>query len=372
MSAFAALATVVFTPPQPWALDFATPPRIPFVGDVDGDGLADLIVVYPEGDTTLDVNPTVEGAKSGGGVQALPKWAGRCMAATVGEFDATKGADVAGLFGNVVKIAGGYRDGRFQNLFDAATLPQPLAHPALATQGHDILAYSTSTGDGFRIDTRTHAVTPLRVPNGLVWIGDAGTFLAAQDSRGNVLRLDPTTLKSIARIGQGPKDSRPAAGRGWVAFGDSVWTPESISTLPPSKLPTAPTLRAAGDIDGDGDDDLLEFRCGTEIHTGNEVLLRRFISPGETDWDHDGLTNEEETRLGTDPLNPDTDGDGLLDGWEVKGVRGLDLPKLGCDPRHADLVCLVSRFDGVDPVRYGKEFDRVRKFYADLPTPNPV
>ena len=38
---------------------------------------------------------------------------------------------------------------------------------------------------------------------------------------------------------------------------------------------------------------------------------------GETDSDHDGLTNEREVELGTDPHNPDTDGDGLKDGEEV-------------------------------------------------------
>nr|WP_269783408.1 thrombospondin type 3 repeat-containing protein [Marinibactrum halimedae] len=32
------------------------------------------------------------------------------------------------------------------------------------------------------------------------------------------------------------------------------------------------------------------------------------------DNDGDGLTNTEEFLLGTDPTNPDTDGDGLFDG----------------------------------------------------------
>jgi hypothetical protein len=35
------------------------------------------------------------------------------------------------------------------------------------------------------------------------------------------------------------------------------------------------------------------------------------------DPDHDGLTNLQEFQLGTDPNNPDTDGDGLIDGDEV-------------------------------------------------------
>ncbi len=37
------------------------------------------------------------------------------------------------------------------------------------------------------------------------------------------------------------------------------------------------------------------------------------------DPDHDGLTNAEEKLYGTDPNNPDTDGDGYSDGVEVRG-----------------------------------------------------
>ena len=37
----------------------------------------------------------------------------------------------------------------------------------------------------------------------------------------------------------------------------------------------------------------------------------------DEDPDHDGLTNLQEFQNGTDPRNPDTDGDGLTDGQEV-------------------------------------------------------
>jgi uncharacterized membrane protein len=49
---------------------------------------------------------------------------------------------------------------------------------------------------------------------------------------------------------------------------------------------------------------------------------------GESDSDGDGLTNREEGEIGTDPLNPDTDGDRLLDGPEVK--------QHGTDPLNPD------------------------------------
>jgi len=39
---------------------------------------------------------------------------------------------------------------------------------------------------------------------------------------------------------------------------------------------------------------------------------------GETDTDKDGLSNDEERRIGTDPFNPDTDADGLTDYEEVR------------------------------------------------------
>ncbi len=46
-----------------------------------------------------------------------------------------------------------------------------------------------------------------------------------------------------------------------------------------------------------------------------------FGSSDDDDDDNDGLTNAEERRYGTDPHNPDTDGDGLSDGLEVKTYR---------------------------------------------------
>jgi hypothetical protein len=55
----------------------------------------------------------------------------------------------------------------------------------------------------------------------------------------------------------------------------------------------------------------------------------------DSDTDHDGLTSAEEAALGTDPMNPDTDGDGLLDGWEARNA--LDpLSAAGIDGRDGD------------------------------------
>lgn len=89
------------------------------------------------------------------------------------------------------------------------------------------------------------------------------------------------------------------------------------------------------DSDGDGLSDQEEARLLTD--------------PLRSDTDSDGLPDGDELARGTDPLNPDTDGDGLLDGDEV--ARGFDPLSsdadgdglndfaelaLGTDPRNSD------------------------------------
>ncbi|MBY0276938.1 thrombospondin type 3 repeat-containing protein [Candidatus Binatia bacterium] len=72
--------------------------------------------------------------------------------------------------------------------------------------------------------------------------------------------------------------------------------------------------------------------------------------PTKNDLDGDGLSNRREARLGTDPLNPDSDDDGVSDGREVKklktdaldadtdddGLNDGDEVADGTDPKDAD------------------------------------
>lgn len=48
------------------------------------------------------------------------------------------------------------------------------------------------------------------------------------------------------------------------------------------------------------------------LFSAHQVLAAEIV-----DSDHDGLSDELELKLGTDPQNPDTDGDGYTDGEEV-------------------------------------------------------
>ncbi|MCK5061434.1 hypothetical protein KAR28_02700 [Candidatus Parcubacteria bacterium] len=69
------------------------------------------------------------------------------------------------------------------------------------------------------------------------------------------------------------------------------------------------------DTDGDG------YLDGVEVANGYDPLGEgRLIS--DLDRDSDGLSDNDESIYGTDPSNPDTDGDGYLDGVEV--ANGYD------------------------------------------------
>ena len=81
---------------------------------------------------------------------------------------------------------------------------------------------------------------------------------------------------------------------------------EPTPVIPPARvIPPPPPPPGPVDSDGDGLTDEEERALGTD--------------PLNPDTDNDGLFDREEVRVyGTDPLNPDTDGDGYLDGDEVK------------------------------------------------------
>jgi hypothetical protein len=62
--------------------------------------------------------------------------------------------------------------------------------------------------------------------------------------------------------------------------------------------------------------DATDFMEAISKAIGN--LFGKSIGASSLDADKDGLTDSSERIYGTDPKNPDTDGDGHLDGDEVK------------------------------------------------------
>lgn len=147
-----------------------------------------------------------------------------------------------------------------------------------------------------------------------------------------------------------------------LAIGGGIWWLRSRNTEPAvyeqaatsSQAEPAPAVEPSGPLDSDGDGipDAEEatyktdphnydtdgdgYSDGYEIANGMDPLKPNVYNnpnrplPGQSqapatkapptsalDSDHDGLTNEQEATLGTNPNNKDTDGDGLSDYDEV-------------------------------------------------------
>ena len=151
--------------------------------------------------------------------------------------------------------------------------------------------------------------------NGVVTAVSRGsvTITARNEGAAATIKIDVSTI--ISTVGDGIPDD-------WkIAHGLSITDPGV----------------AGQDPDGDGLTNLEEFQNGTDpnnpdtdgdgVSDGDEVH-KYHTNPLSPDTDGDGLPDGEEIRLGTNPTNPDTDGDGIPDGIEV----ALGLNPLVPDP----------------------------------------
>ncbi|HZH99369.1 MAG TPA: hypothetical protein VEX38_10395, partial [Fimbriimonadaceae bacterium] len=233
-----------------------------------------------------------------------------------------------------------------------------------------IVAYCKTTGRRYIVDPKKKVVESGSAPKGLssLLLLDDGREVRVRGDRVSLHANRKSDSSSILKLGTA--GSVPAASRGLLALDTSLHG-SSSSALPPNSYPDAAAKMFWTDMDADGDLDLVAFRYGKEKHTSFNVLVYRQVSAAESDSDADGLPNAEEVGIGTDPLNPDTDGDGLLDGWEVSDHRGLELKKLGCNPRKIDIICLISPFHNANADRVKTELERVSRTYSELPVENP-
>lgn len=74
--------------------------------------------------------------------------------------------------------------------------------------------------------------------------------------------------------------------------------------------------------------------------------------------------------------NPDIDGDGIPNSWEMNGYDAdgdgkidINFPALGASPTHKDIFVEMDYMPGLLPS--GEELDRITQIYADTPLRNP-
>jgi hypothetical protein len=105
-----------------------------------------------------------------------------------------------------------------------------------------------------------------------------------------------------------------------LASSDATLTLSELSGLPDGYAPAAgyaPLVVTVADLDLGG--------CGGEATCRYAFLVNvPADKTGIGDADDDGLTDDEEATWGTDPFNPDTDGDFRLDGDEIHSLRPSD------------------------------------------------
>jgi len=117
------------------------------------------------------------------------------------------------------------------------------------------------------------------------------------------------------------------------------------------------------DDDNDGLSDQVELQIGTDprsADTDHDGMPDKWeydegfdpTNPADGNWDADGdgLSNKREYQYGTDPNNPDSDGDGMPDGWEVRyGLNPLDPTDASKDSDFDDYSNLDEYLKGTNP-----------------------
>lgn len=99
-----------------------------------------------------------------------------------------------------------------------------------------------------------------------------------------------------------------------------------------------------GDIDGDGIANLMDvfpFNVSESMDTDADGIGNN----ADSDDDNDGVTDDAEIAMGTDPLDPDTDGDGRSDGLDGTPLGVRTLPPLADfnSDNYSDLLWKNSR-----------------------------
>jgi hypothetical protein len=391
------------TPQQFWCRGYALGAWIPFAGDADGDGHADLMALSPNGACTINLDRASALGKltSGGGVAALENFGNNAVGVVCGPFARkAPAADVLGIFEDgSVRLAWGIAPGttRFEHNDVVCQIPTGFlakgpVKAAVADfeaggkadallvdgEGKLVLLQNASIAGGqpkfaaYPIKTKLPGIRQLAAgviagnAHGLaIWLDGSGSvFKAAIEHKEDgsfdlgaatlVIKASPDDHIAVAHF-RGLKPADILVGQRLLTGGN----PNAVTILhdvPPTEIAKDDYVWAAADVDGNGKDDLIRFRRGPEPWVGDDTYVH--FSYDSADPDHGYYC---------------TANDGLPDFWKVGHLKpgGLDLAALGCKVGHRDIVLEIDRFDNVDEKSLRANMDRAARYYASLPIKNP-
>ncbi|MDC0709579.1 Ig-like domain-containing protein [Stigmatella sp. ncwal1] len=173
--------------------------------------------------------------------------------------------------------------------------------PEANYNGTTTFTYTVSDGNGGSdTATVTVTVTPVNDPptaNDDTFVVDAGSGPTPLDVLANDT-AEPDTGETLSIVSV----TQPSPSQGLVAF-----TASGVSFTPSATFSATTFTYTISDGNG-----------GTDTAT---VTVTAPLPPGDSDGD--GLTDELEAKLGTDPMDDDTDDDGLMDGSEDANLNGV-------------------------------------------------
>jgi hypothetical protein len=397
------------SPAQYWASEWATAPRLPTAGDADGDGHADLLSLWPEGDGVIDVARTSPFGKTVGSVPGLRGFGRDGVAGACGRFTGGVGVDYVGVFADgSVLVASRMARGTAQYTVNvpAGTIPkeQMPKRPVHAIPGDFdggggldvllagadgrllLLRNETAPGAGSAAAAPRFVAVSVagRLPDGARElaagaVGDDGRArLFFMDNKGAVARAvlqKNTSAAAPLRLGTPFPVCRAAPGEKMAvgrflggATADLLVGRRLLPGGDPARVVFLPNLPGpdesredehwiVADFDGNGKDDLLRRRASRVRFRERDVYIH-YASDARDD--PKGFISTAQ--------------DGLLDDWKT-GKRtppgGLDLRALGCKVGRRDVIVEIGRFENVDEGRLRAEMDIAVRKFAEMPLVNP-